>query len=357
MIPVMRPRLPAAEALLPYLRRIDQTRIYSNMGPLSNLLAERLGRHLGGEVLPVANATLGLSVALAASVPASGRLCLMPSWTFAASGHAAQAAGLTPFLVDVCPHSQALTPKQALDALQKAPEQVAAVMVVAPFGAPLDPLPWQDFRNRTQIPVVIDAAAGFDSVKVSAVPTVVSLHATKALGAGEGGFITCTDTELMNRARAIANFGFADGKRLASLVGFNAKISEYQAAVALTALDHWPQTRHALATVLCKLRQVLPESKLWWPDGLGGSWVVSTTALLFSGEAEPLAAHCLSQGIATRCWWGGGLHDQPAFAACPTLALRTTRDLARRSIGLPCYLDMTDAEIDQIARAVATYPG
>ena len=51
-IPVLRPQLPSAERLLPYLRRIDDARIYSNWGPLSveleGRLAERLGVPAGG---------------------------------------------------------------------------------------------------------------------------------------------------------------------------------------------------------------------------------------------------------------------------------------------------------------------
>jgi len=45
-IPVLRPKLPAAENLLPYLQRIDQSRIYSNQGPLSCELQQRLARML-----------------------------------------------------------------------------------------------------------------------------------------------------------------------------------------------------------------------------------------------------------------------------------------------------------------------
>ncbi|MCB1435229.1 MAG: hypothetical protein KDK75_22620, partial [Alphaproteobacteria bacterium] len=34
-VPVCRPKLPEAQVLLPYLRRIDQARYYSNHGPLA----------------------------------------------------------------------------------------------------------------------------------------------------------------------------------------------------------------------------------------------------------------------------------------------------------------------------------
>src|SRR5262245_45514864 len=106
MIPIMRPLLPSAEQLLPYLTRIDGARIYTNFGPLANLLEGRLATRFGlpdEGVVTVANATLGLALALAAQDPPPGSLCVLPAWTFVASAHAAVMAGLTPYFVDVDP--------------------------------------------------------------------------------------------------------------------------------------------------------------------------------------------------------------------------------------------------------------
>src|SRR4051794_18964373 len=69
MVPIMRPKLPPAEAVLPYLQRIDSTRIYSNHGPLAVELKARIAGHFGttpSNVAMTANATLGLTVALLA---------------------------------------------------------------------------------------------------------------------------------------------------------------------------------------------------------------------------------------------------------------------------------------------------
>ena len=76
-LPVMRPLLPAAPSLLPYLDQMDHSRIYSNFGPLTRHLEGRLAAHFGtaeGTVTTVANATLGLVVALSAQHPASTTL-------------------------------------------------------------------------------------------------------------------------------------------------------------------------------------------------------------------------------------------------------------------------------------------
>ena len=50
-IPLMRPRLPDAERLLPYLREIDANRWYTNFGPLEQRLTARLAAHFGVDPL------------------------------------------------------------------------------------------------------------------------------------------------------------------------------------------------------------------------------------------------------------------------------------------------------------------
>ncbi len=174
-VPVARPRLAPFEAVLPYLRRIDEARTYSNFGPLNALFEERLAARFGfapGCVVTCANATVGLTLSLMAAAR-PGRLCITPAWTFAATAHAILAAGLTPYLVDVDPETGALTPEIAAAALRNAPGEIAAVLPVAPFGAPLDASAWEAFRASTGVPVVWDAAAGFDALQPGGAPAVV----------------------------------------------------------------------------------------------------------------------------------------------------------------------------------------
>jgi hypothetical protein len=61
-IPIMRPRLPRAERLAIYLNKIDEARVYSNFGPLTASLEERIASHFrlsDGAVATVANGTSG----------------------------------------------------------------------------------------------------------------------------------------------------------------------------------------------------------------------------------------------------------------------------------------------------------
>jgi dTDP-4-amino-4,6-dideoxygalactose transaminase len=199
MIPVLRPWLPPEEQLAPYLKAIDRSRVYSNFGPHACALEARLASHYGVEdeaISTVANATLGLALALMAQDAAPHSLCVMPGWTFAASVNAAIIAGMIPFFVDVDPATWALDPRAVEDEIARAPAKVGAVMVVAPFGRPIDYPAWDDFKRQSELPVVIDAAAAFDSLQVGETPAVVSLHATKVFGVGEGGFVACRDASI-----------------------------------------------------------------------------------------------------------------------------------------------------------------
>ncbi len=181
-----------------------------------------------------------------------------------------------------------------------APAEVGAVMPVAAFGRPIDIAAWDRFRSSTGLPVVIDAAAGFDKAVSGETPTVVSLHATKVLGTGEGGFVISRDSALIRDIRSRSNFGFA-GTREACSLAANAKLSEYHAAVGLAALDEWADARNEWIDVARTYRDVLPESnRLRFQEGFGQSWITSTCVLtLADSEADRTEKALAQAGIDT----------------------------------------------------------
>ena len=354
---LFRPLLPAASAVLPYLRAIDSARWYSNGGPLVTSLEERLADYFGVPpdcVVTVANGTLGLELALRAVGAKPGTLCMMPSWTFAATPAAAIRAGLVPCFVDVDAASWALSPSTALGLVRKAPGRVGAVMPVSVFGAPVDTVGWDRFTDATGIPVVIDMAAGFDTARPSRAPVMVSLHATKVVGAGEGGIIAADDPALIQEIRAAASFGMKNGSRLAELPGTNAKMSEYAAAVAHAALDAWPQRRSMFESLTAAYRRALQGRRgVTLAPGFGGGWVGSTcNVALDVADSEPIIDSLASVGIEAGRWWRRGCHSQRAFAGCPRMALPVTKDLGRRVIGLPFSVDMKESDVGRVATAL-----
>lgn len=354
-IPVARPRLPTAVALAPYLARIDAARIYSNFGPLASELESRLAvRHGVGtaNVVTAVNATVGLALGLAASGARRGGYCAMPSWTFFATPHAARLAGLEPYFVDVDPGDWRMTPAH-LDALPAAVSaRVTAAMPVMPFGAACDLGQWDDWSRARGVPVVVDAAAAFDTLEPGAALAVVSLHATKVLGAGEGAYVVTRDAELAMRFRRMSGFGI-DPDRVVRRDGTNAKLSEYAAAVALAGLDEWNQTRAAWVA-----------RRAAWHDALDGvparmfpfdrntPFASSTLVVQLDRDVEPIQRDLAALGVETRRWWNAGCAEEPAFAACPRADLPATRAVARASVGLPMHLDLPDADIERAATAL-----
>jgi len=351
-IPVAKPRLPRLGALAAYIERIDDARWYSNFGPMCEAFEARLAARFGLEpsgVCTISNATLGLELALKSAGAKAGSLCLVPSWTFSASVHAVLEAGLVPCLMDV-DDTGVITPEFARAALADAPGEVGAIMPVAVCGQPIDPVMWDDFSIETGIPVVLDAAPGFDGARASKLLSVVSLHATKVLGIGEGGFAMSTDPELVKSFRLKSNFGF-QGTREALTPATNGKLSEYAAAIGLAGLDEWPARRAAFQKAALRYRENLKDvSGVSLPAGWGEAWVSTTCVVtLDDPAATPRVLDRLHAArVETRAWWGRGMHTHRAFENFPRLPLPMTGRLAQTVIGLPFYIDMGTAEIDRV---------
>jgi dTDP-4-amino-4,6-dideoxygalactose transaminase len=364
-LPVMRPRLPSAAEIFPYLQSIDEARWYSNYGPLVTRLEQQVALRLGmtaGGVVTTASATAGLTAALLARRARAGSFCLMPSWTFAATPHAARAAGLIPWFHDVLRSTWALDPGAVRETLKHLAGKVGAVIAVSPFGAPLELAPWRDVEEQTGIPVVVDAAAGFDTAVAGPIPQVVSLHATKILGAGEGGFVATADPELRLRLAACCNFGFLNARSAVS-PALNAKMSEYHAAVALAALAAWPATRALHARIAGWYQKALARCEIARCEiarceavslqpGYGSGWATGTTNVILPRPAEAVARQLRRAGIETRAWWGQGCHVQPAFADCPRGPLPVTEELGASVLGLPHFPDMRERDVERVAEAL-----
>lgn len=357
-LPVARPRLPEAAAILPYLREIDAHGWYANQGQLWSRLRARLAAHWGldaGCVALTANATLALALALRAFDVPPGRKCLMPAWTFVATAGAAREAGLVPHFADVHPATWALDP----DAVEARGDlgEIGAILVVAPFGRPVDTARWDALSVRTGIPVVIDAAAAFDALRaggpmeVGTTPVVVSLHATKAFGIGEGGAVLSRDPTWLERLRRLSQFGFL-GSREAVLAGTNAKLSEYAAAVGLASLDAWPDTRRGWERVTRLYADALAgDTRLMPSPGFGEDWVSATFSVLWPGDPTSGIAALSRQGVTTLRWWGNGCHRHPAYANCPRDPLPVTDTIAPRAIGLPFWREMTASQVERVCEA------
>jgi dTDP-4-amino-4,6-dideoxygalactose transaminase/SAM-dependent methyltransferase len=361
---VCRPRLPRTERLRPYLGTIDECRWYSNWGPLTQNLEERLGRHFGLAENACVVASSGTDAITAALIALSGRgsaerpYCLMPSYTFVATAAAALNAGYTPYFLDIDPDTLALDPKRVM--AHPVLERAGAVVVVAPYGRPIDVEAWARASRSTGVPVIVDAAAGFDAIASKQtrapgdIPIIISLHATKVFAAGEGATILCGDVELARRCRRALNFGFL-GDRRALTTGINGKMSEYHAAVALAELDDWQAKRAAFVRVGNSYWRAARRHGLETRLLVEREWASCYALYLASsaGGAEAITRRLTATGIDYRFWYGHGVHDEVAYARCPADPLPVTGDLSARLIGLPVSIDLADDAIDHVVGVLA----
>jgi dTDP-4-amino-4,6-dideoxygalactose transaminase len=362
-IPVLRPRLPSAERLLPYLRQIDATRVYTSWGPLALELEERLRRLFSlppGGVVSAASGTSALTAAIltAAGRQAGGqRLAIVPALTFVATAAAAEACGYALRIADVDPATWQLDPERV--AARADLDEVGIVIPVAPFGRPVPQAAWLEFRERTGIPVVIDGAATFEAAadqkgNLGELPVAMSFHATKAFATGEGGCVSSTGTGLIEQIGQALNFGFS-GSRDSATPSLNGKMSEYHAAVGLAELDGWNAKHEATNRVLHLYRESI--GRLGLADRLVCGPDVASIYVLFQArtklEANDIAASLAQNGVSHRLWYGGGLQTHTYYAGCSSDPLPVTEELAPRLLGLPFAVDLDERTVRRIGAAIA----
>jgi dTDP-4-amino-4,6-dideoxygalactose transaminase len=344
----MRPLLPTAQEIAPYLKQIDSSRTYSNFGPLYQEFVFRLADYLGvndDNIALFANGTLALQAAIE-TVGQQNDIWAMPSWTFVATAQAAHSARRRIHFVDVDHNNWAMQPSKSVPA--------AGQVIVAPFGSK----PQIDDWKQTSGWKVFDAASCFDACKnigdqlgdQSAV--MISLHATKPLPAGEGAILV-GPKKWVHKAKCWGNFGF-DGTRIAVGPGLNAKISEYHCAVGLASLDKWDMTRTALAERAKKAVAICQSQNLQNQPSFIDGHVTTTWNVQIPGRNLNLVKQSLAAaGIGTRRWWPVGVHEMPQFTHCNRTDLTTTILLSDSVLGLPFGVDLTDNEFEQIDAALS----
>lgn len=357
MIELFRPSVPPIEKYLPYIKKVDENRMYSNFGPMQSEFKARLAKlyEIKPEQLELfASGTTALIAALHVLRSPQRPYCLLPSWTFVATVHAAVAAGLEPVFVDVDAQSMQVTQAELSALPPHILEQTSVALLVAPFGATLDLEGIDQLSKKFGFSVLCDCAASFESVRTPLFPTVISLHATKMFGIGEGGLLMSSDEVLIQKTHTFINFGF-EGGRQAKYSGINGKLSEFHAAVGMGGLDTWAKSRDLYYS---RARAYLDASKKldiklqagWGEDWLSSSCVIQLPSL----EAKILVVSQLNQAsIQCRDWWNQGCHRELAFAdVLVPMGLRNTDYLAQTTLGIPFFRDINVKQVEEVFKGL-----
>jgi dTDP-4-amino-4,6-dideoxygalactose transaminase len=358
-LPLIRPNPPRLSELAAGLARIEASGVFTNGGPMVREFEQQATERLfGGEgaCLAVCSATVGLILAIRqASLATPGRpLALMPSFTFAATAHAAVWAGLTPLLCDIDEETW-LPDATSEEALLRA--HAGRVGVLVPYGTfgnalDLDRYAW--LSRRHEVPVVIDAASSLGTLDArgrtpgagSAFASVYSMHATKTFATGEGGLIHSADPALIAQLRCMTNFGFEQG-RSATLPGLNGKLSEVAGLLALAKLNEIDAVAtHRAALVAAYERELEgdPDLEVTLQRSTGMRPGLQFMPVLLPPSLIPARAGIVARlaelGIGSGTYFSPHLAEQPWFQANALAGpLPVTERVSRRVLVLP----LTDA--------------
>ncbi len=366
-IPLIRANPPRLSRMPAALESLEASGIFSNNGELVRRFearaTERLFGGIGGSVT-VSNATLGLILAarLAAGKGAPGRFALMPSFTFAATAHAAIWAGLTPLLCDVDSQSWVMSERAIERAFRQHGSRIAAIIPYATFGNSIDLDHYEFLARRHDVEVVVDAASSLGSLDAkgrgfgtgTSLVCVYSMHATKTFSTAEGGLIYCADKEKLETLRTMANYGFAEG-RSASMPGLNAKMSELTALLALAKLSELDVIVDRRAALGARYQHLL--QGFGFQRALGQGQALQFMPVLLPRHLAAHRADIVSSLAARRIgagtYFSPHLAEQPYFRANSRIdRLPVTKDIAARMLVLPLADAMLDAEVDIVCEAL-----
>jgi dTDP-4-amino-4,6-dideoxygalactose transaminase len=361
-----RPSVPSAQAIERYFDLARDERWFSNSGPCWRLLRDRLAEATGCECVPVTNATLGLIVAIAAGrdrVPLERREALVPSFAFAASAQAAIWNGYEPVFVDVDRHHWHLDPRGLEQAIAERRGDVGIVIPLSSFGTP-PPVEvrrqWEEICGKAGIPLIVDSAAGFGARAEDGTPVgaqgdieVVSFHAVKPLGIGEGGAVFTREKDLAERIRRLSEFAFDERKVVTETHGINAKLSELSAAIALAALDEFGDALDARRAAAAQIVRALPPGFTPQRDHELGTW--QFVPVLAPDAVTRNAVFESARGKVELRTYYAPLHAMPAFAGRRRVGdLAATEDLSSRMLSLPMAPDLTPEEIGAVVSVLRT---
>lgn len=354
-IPVMKPRIPSAKQVIPYLRRMDESGTYSNFGPLIGEFESRVSTLLGvqpEQVVTVSSATAGLRAAVSVITEnCQIREWLVPNFSFAATGFSTPSQSLTRFL-DVRRDDATIDLHSCLDYNSLGDSKVGVVQVL-PFGN------WRLHSEMQQShPLVIDAAASLGNFPELSYldencSVVFSLHATKVLGIGEGGLIVSGSADLASEIRSWTTFGFR-GQRIAEQPGFNAKMSEVAGAYALAAIDHWEEEYAEWMEHSLVMSAVSDQLGIQTPFSMNAPTPYWNVKFRSSDELLYVSNRLAEFQVETRKWYGTLLGDMPAFESSLCSHRTVASQWAGTILGLPRFRGMSRAVIDRVANALYT---
>jgi dTDP-4-amino-4,6-dideoxygalactose transaminase len=347
---------PKFDEIRDQIEDVFKSGILTNFGKYNCLLEKQLAEYLGVDfALTVPNASTAFQILLA-ELPKNSEV-IVPSFTFPATVHAIVHAGLCPVFVDIDRATYNLSIEGTLDNINT---NTSAILAVHVFGNPCDVDALEQIARENQIKLFFDAASAFGSKYRSrriggcGDAEVFSLSGPKILTAGEGGVITTRDKALAEKIRRQRNYGFSSDKTDCLYVGYNGKLSELSAILALSSLGKIDEQialrrnlaktyRNELATIDgIHFQTVLDECEFDY-----SFFAIELNPDRFGATARELKDRLKSAGIEAIRYFNPPVHKMIAYKKFNSLKLENTERLCENILCLPMH---TNLNVDQVRR-------
>jgi perosamine synthetase len=327
-------------------------------------MAERCGTD---HAVAVSSGTAALHCIVRALGLSKGDEVITTPYSFVASSNALLFEGVRPVFVDIDPETLNIDPALIESAITPRTRGILAVDV---FGMPA---PWPVLRDIAEAHdlVLIDDACEAIGATVGGRPigqwgdaASFGFYPNKQITTGEGGCITTNSTELANVCRSLRNQGRGDDAHMRHVrLGFNYRLSELPAAVGCAQLDRLEDLLAARAHAASLYADALaPAQDLLRlpaePNDGTRSWFVYVIQLADAfqqADRDALIQRLQANGVGCAPYFPS-IHLQPYYRDRFGFApgdLPVTEHVADRTLALPFFPGITEAQIRRVARVLS----
>jgi len=319
-------------------------------------MAAYLGvRHVRG----VASGTDALMLAILAAGLGADDEILIQANAFIAAVEAIHRIGARPVATDI--RLADLGP-DVDDMVARLTPRTRAILVVHLHGLPVDLRPLLEVAREHGLVVIEDCShahgATLDGRRVGSfgIAGAFSLGVVKNLAAyGDAGLVSTDDARVAERVKLIGTHGQVR-KNEHHLYGTNSRLDELQAAMLRVKLRLLDARNRRRAEIAAHYNARLGSFLVTPPDDptrvhVYHQYVVRTPA------RDALRSHLAAREIETGVHYPVPIHRQPAWLRTygETPALPRAEQAAREMLSLPVHADLTDAEVERVADAIAGF--